>query len=431
MSVSSKRAWENLNNLSYVRVTGSPEELKAAQYLKEQCEKNGVEAHLESYEIDMPKVTYASFTVLEPEEKTYPCIGVSKSGDTGEEGICAGFAYVENVLDVNLCDVKGKICLVNEKLRPNFTEKLVKAGAVGTITIVGNFLDEKSLQEELRPQTAFGKGGDLPGLVMHISEAEKLIRSKPTKVKMIMTQNKDKKGTSQNVVATIEGTDLKDEIVTFSAHYDSVPYSRGVWDNATGSVTILEIMHYFKENRPRRTVKFVWCGSEEIGLVGSKNYCESHPEEMKNTIFNMNFDMTGVTVGYESCCVSGCNEVLHAIEYLSKLESTAVKCYLGAYSSDSSSFAIAGVPSCTFARLTLPGGAQIHNHNDTIEHLDPDSFMITLNFSLTFAKQLVNTTTNIIPRKFEKEVQEKLDERKRWSYRKPNKSQDKQEKSVE
>ena len=413
MPVCKNRAWEKLEQLSFIRVAGTPEELKAAEFLKAECDAIGVEAVIEDFEIEMPEITKATFAVLEPEYKEYNVIGIGKSGATPEEGIEAELAYIENLTDVNLENVKGKICLLQGRLTPPNVEKLVKAGAVGTISIAGNFLDEKSLKDELRPRNTFGKGGQLPGLVIHISDAEDLVRSHPTKVKMVLTQDADKKGTSHNVVATIEGTDLKDEIITLTAHYDSVPYSKGAWDNATGSITILEMLHYFKENQPRRTIKVVWCGSEEIGLVGSRKYCEAHKEELEKTIFNINFDMTGVTIGHEICCVTASNDVVHAIEYEAKLKSMPLECKLDTYSSDSSSFAASGVPACTFARLAPFGGATIHNHYDTMEHLDPDSFMITLNFALHFANQLANTTTNLIPRKFDETITKKLEEQKK------------------
>ena len=53
------------------------------------------------------------------------------------------------------------------------------------------------------------------------------------------------------------------------------------------------------------------------------------------------------------------------------------------------SFANAGVPACTFARLQPHGGAVIHDHRDTMDHLDPDAFMITLDFVVKYAEKLI------------------------------------------
>lgn len=413
MSVSKERAWETLTKLSFERVTGTKEEYEAAKYLQSECEKAGVEAVIEEYEIDMPVITEAFLAVTKPVYKEYHCIGIGKTASTPDEGITAPFVYIENGLDANLKDVKGKVCLVQGRVSPELVEKLIQKGAVGYIVIHGSFYDDKSLKEELRPRDARGKHGELPGLVVHISDAEEIIRSKPEEVKIILKEDNTVKGKAHNVVATIEGTDLKDEVVAFTAHYDSVRYSSGAWDNGTGSITILELLHHYAENKPRRTLKFIWCGSEEIGLVGSKEYCKAHQDELKNYIFNINFDMTGVTLGYEIFCCSANEEVKNYVDGLAKLEGYALTSKMDLYASDSTSFALNGVPSCSFARLAPNGGAQIHNHRDTMEHLDPDSFMITLNFVLTLSSQIINAPVNMIPRKFAPELEKKMEERRK------------------
>ncbi|MBQ9036785.1 MAG: Zn-dependent exopeptidase M28 [Erysipelotrichaceae bacterium] len=406
------RAWKLLEDISFVRVAGTKEELKAANILKKEAEKAGVEAVIEDFEIEGAKISEATLEVLEPEYCSYPVIGIGKTPSTPKDGLTGGFKYIENVKEANLIDIKDKIVLLQGRVMPDMMKKIVEKGALGYIMIAGDFYEEDSIKHELRPTNAFGKDNKLPGIKIHIDDAEKLVRSKPTKVKMVL-KARNTKGTSHNVVATIPGTDLKNEVLAFSAHYDSVPYSKGSWDNGTGSVTIMELMHYFKEHQPRRTMKFIWCGSEEIGLVGSKKYCEAHKDELKDYIFNINFDMTGVTLGYEFVCCSCSEDTLHAIEYLANIEDYPLSTELGMYSSDSSSFANAGVPSCTFARLQPRGGAQIHNHHDNMDHLDPDSFMITLNFVSKFADQLANASVNPIPRKFAEKVQKRMDEMKK------------------
>lgn len=412
MSMDKMRAWQLLKDMSFVRVAGSEEDLKTAQLLKAVCDEAGVSAVIEEFEIDVVEIKTATLEVLEPEYHSYPVIGIGKTRNTPDEGVVGGFQYIEEATDANLTDIEGKIVLLQGRTSPELMEKLQKKGALGYVSIGGDFYEDESIKNELRPANARGKGHPLPGLRIHISEAEKLVRSKPTKVRLVM-HSEDAKAKANNVVATIEGTDLKDEVIAFSAHCDSVPYSQGSWDNATGSVTIMELMHHFKEVGTRRTMKFIWCGAEEIGLVGSREYCQAHEAELKDYIFNINFDMTGVTIGFEKCCVSASEDTLHAIEYTAKLNNYPVKAELGTYSSDSTSFATAGVPACTFARLSPRGGAQIHNHNDTMDHLDPDAFMITLNFVALFAEQLANAPVNPIPRKFADSVTEKIEQGKK------------------
>ena len=411
MSLNKERAWQMLKDLDYVRVTGTDEERKAASYLKEKCLEAGVPAEIENYEINAYGVTDAEFTVIEPYFKKYAVTGIGMTGSCKETE--AELLYIGECTDEDLSEVKGKICLGHSEAFPGLLKKLSQKGAAGYLCIVGSFRDDDSLKKELRTRNAFGKGDILlPSAEIHISDAEELLRSKASKVRFRMNEERSKTQ-SGNVVATIEGSDLKNEIIAVTAHYDSVPFSHGIYDNGTGSATVMELMHHFAENRPRRTLKFIWCGSEENGCTGSKEYCMVHKDDLEHYIFDMNFDMTGVTVGYESVCVTASEEVAHQITYLAKLNNHPLRVTSGSYSSDSQSFASSGVPSVTFARLAPKGGAEIHNHLDNFDHLDPDSFMITLDFACRYLEQIANCSSNLIPRSFSEEVSKSIEARKR------------------
>jgi carboxypeptidase Q len=81
-------------------------------------------------------------------------------------------------------------------------------------------------------------------------------------------------GPGFNVIAEIEGTDLKDEVVMIGAHLDSWHGGTGATDNAAGSAVMMEAMRIIKSLgvQPRRTIRIgLWSG-EEQGLIGSRNY---------------------------------------------------------------------------------------------------------------------------------------------------------------
>ena len=63
------KSFELLEKISFVRTGGSEQELKAANILKEECEKLGVEAHLESFKVDGCKIhkAYLKFVDLDLE----------------------------------------------------------------------------------------------------------------------------------------------------------------------------------------------------------------------------------------------------------------------------------------------------------------------------------------------------------------------------
>lgn len=415
MSLCKDRAFEFLKKISFERIAGTEKELECAKIIEEECKKAGVEAVIEDFEIDMPEIFEAKFKVTKPVEFEFNCIGVGKSGTTPDEGISAPFAYVETGMDANLLDVKGKIVLLTGG-KPDVMEKLRKSGAVGYILTHGSLYDSEEMIPELRTRNARKKPGEdynLPGVVIHITDAQKLIRMKPEEVNIVLKQDGDKKGKSHNVIATIEGTEKPEEVVTFSAHFDSVIYSSGAWDNGTGSVTIMELMHYFKENKPKRTLKFIWCGSEEIGLVGSKEYCEKHKDELEKILFNINVDMTGVLLGYETAICSCDESVAKYIEFLGKIEGFPISTKVDLYPSDSSSFARSGVPAVTFARLQPQGGAEIHSRRDSIEFLDPEKFIETVEFMAKFSDNVINAKVFPVVRELPKELVEKIEKFKK------------------
>lgn len=110
---------------------------------------------------------------------------------------------------------------------------------------------------------------------------------------------------SSNVMGFMEGSDenLKNEIVTITAHYDHLgtrgdDVYNGADDNGTGTTALLEMAEAYAKakadgNGPRRSVLMMWVSGEEKGLLGSKYYVENPVFPLENTIVNVNVDMIG------------------------------------------------------------------------------------------------------------------------------------------
>jgi hypothetical protein len=111
---------------------------------------------------------------------------------------------------------------------------------------------------------------------------------------------------SQNVVATIEGSDpvLKHEYVALGAHYDHLgtraastgdPIYNGADDDGTGTVALLSIAEALTKapRRPKRSVLFVWHMGEEEGLWGSQYFATFPTVPLESIISQLNIDMIG------------------------------------------------------------------------------------------------------------------------------------------
>ncbi|HSW30393.1 MAG TPA: M20/M25/M40 family metallo-hydrolase [Longimicrobiales bacterium] len=82
-----------------------------------------------------------------------------------------------------------------------------------------------------------------------------------------------------NVIGTIPGTQLPNEYVLLSAHLDALDGGSGATDNATGSVLMMEAMRILKQvyPNPKRTIIIGLWDSEEQGLNGSHAFVEDNP----------------------------------------------------------------------------------------------------------------------------------------------------------
>lgn len=117
---------------------------------------------------------------------------------------------------------------------------------------------------------------------------------------MVNELTKDK-----NVLAMIEGTDpnLKDEFIMFSAHYDHIGIGRpdetgdsiynGTRDNAIGTVTVLSAAENIGKYPMRRSALFVLYTGEEKGLLGSRWMADNPIVPLNEIVFCWNSDNAG------------------------------------------------------------------------------------------------------------------------------------------
>lgn len=109
--------------------------------------------------------------------------------------------------------------------------------------------------------------------------------------------------TAENVLGYIEGSDLKDELVVVSAHYDHLGIHDGVVfngadDDGSGTVAVLEMAEAFAKAKkeghgPRRSMLFLTVSGEEKGLLGSKYYTDNPVYPLARTVADLNIDMIG------------------------------------------------------------------------------------------------------------------------------------------
>ena len=104
----------------------------------------------------------------------------------------------------------------------------------------------------------------------------------------------------KKVVAMITGSEKKDEVIIYSAHWDHLGVGKaidgdsiynGAIDNASGTAGLLAIAEAFKKGETtKRSILFIALTGEEQGLLGSAFYAENPIFDPKKSVANINMD---------------------------------------------------------------------------------------------------------------------------------------------
>ena len=385
---------------AYIRTGGSAEELQCAKYIKEQCKKIGGKAALESFPVQVADIEEAKLFV---DGKEITCKGYKLAG-SGE--VEAPLYYMPSNDKGSLSECKGKIVMIDGYLGYWAYQDILENGAVGFITYDGNanYADEDIDQRELRPHVS--NGNKLLGVNINAKSAIELINNEAKTAKIVLKQ-KEKKGKSHNVILDLPGE--IDEYIVMTAHYDSTSLSQGAYDNMSGSVGLLALAEKFMTEKHRYGIRFIWCGSEERGLLGSKAYCAAHEEELKKVVLNVNLDMIGCIMGkFIACCTSE-EKLVHYIQYFGSMEGFGLKANQDVYSSDSTPFADKGVPAVSFARIAPNNTATIHNSYDTMKVMKMEHMEKDIEFIGKFMAAMANAKYCPVSREMPEKMKEKLD----------------------
>jgi hypothetical protein len=117
---------------------------------------------------------------------------------------------------------------------------------------------------------------------------------------------------TENVLGLLRGSDpvLSEECVVLGAHYDHVgrggfggargEIHNGADDNASGTAGLLAVAEALaRAPRPKRSIVFAAFGAEEMGLLGSRHWCENPLFPLDRTVAMVNLDMIGRSKGGE------------------------------------------------------------------------------------------------------------------------------------
>lgn len=115
-------------------------------------------------------------------------------------------------------------------------------------------------------------------------------------------KNRIRYNTSINVAGVLKGTEVPDEVIIYSGHWDHFGIGEvqngdsilnGAVDNGTTMAMLLEIGEAFSSLniKPRRSLMLFFPTAEEQGLLGSHYYVNHPAFSIENTVANINNDL--------------------------------------------------------------------------------------------------------------------------------------------
>jgi len=396
-----------VEKMSFVRFGGTEAELKAAQILLDEIETLGGKGELMDFTIPKSTCNSFKFTVTAPYTKD---VNVKPWGMCDNINADLKFIYAEKCTETDLLgmdDLSDSIVMVNT-LNLDVYKTLVKHKAAAIMVIMGKYYHNNEeagiYQRDMRP--AFLKLAAIPTFYISAHDATDLVRDEVETIH-VETDFTHGETTSRDVLAVIEGTEKPEEAIVLTAHYDSVPIGTGSWDNATGSAALMGIYNYFLQNAPKRTMRFVWCGSEEQGLYGSKAYVEQKADLLDSIKFCFNFDMCGTILGPNMAFVTGPKELQTFVELYCREIGMAMDVRTGVHSSDSAPFADKGIPAIGLSRGTQ--SSEIHTCRDLIFPVGEKPLLKNIDFFTGMIDRVVNAVMMPVAKGMPEDMLKELD----------------------
>ncbi|KAF2507905.1 M28 family peptidase [Flavobacterium zhairuonense] len=316
------------------REAGTLDELKVSMWLANKAKEAGMApagddgTYFQFFDLYRHQVTpNTKFKIGQKEYKLWKEVLVAETTNIKVEGslVYLGAATKE---EIEKADIKGKaVVLLASKegiaddislfdrrypglVRNKYYDLVVKKGAIALIMVADELAEQSWSQVE--PQMTRGIygiegfrdkiGATMPVFWVHGDQLEYLKTTKDILSTEVVSETY--KYPSVNVVGTIAGTDpkLKNEYVLFSGHqdhdgvrqkYGQDSIYNGADDNASTCVAMLAIARAYKKQPGKRTSLFVFHGSEERGLLGSRWYAAHPTVPEKDIIAVLNGDMIG------------------------------------------------------------------------------------------------------------------------------------------
>ena len=290
------------------RFAGTSQDVRARQWAVDKLTALGFEnVRVEEFEMDFwsrGSTALEAVEIVAPFPQPLYATALGGSAATPEDGLEAEVVFFASFDDLLAFDpagdsLAGKIAYVNDRMvaartavgygpaNRKRTRAWVQAEDRGA---VGVLIRSVGTSSNRFPHTGMmsrpdGRTASIPAMALAAPDADQIerIHSRGETITVRMRTQAGWRGraTSGNVIAEVVGSEAPEEIVIIGAHLDSWDNSPGALDDGAGVgiVTAAAKLILDHGEQPRRTIRVVLFGAEEVGLLGARAYAEARAED--------------------------------------------------------------------------------------------------------------------------------------------------------
>ncbi len=278
------------------RLAGTPAEARGRDWAVAAMKAAGlVNIKVEPFPLAVWERGIESAEIIGSHPQKLAIAALGYSGATPAEGITAPVVYFADYAALQAAapgSLVGKIAFIDHRMmRTQDGSSYGSNGAVrgagpalaqskGALAVVIRSLGTDSHRNPHTGSTTPTTGVmPIPSVALSLPDAEQLARLLqigPVTLKLVSTPRFNPNGLSANVSGEIPGT--SGEIVVIGGHLDSWDLGTGVIDDGAGVAITLAAAKAIKDGglKPRRTIRVVFWGAEELGLIGGRAYAAAH-----------------------------------------------------------------------------------------------------------------------------------------------------------
>jgi hypothetical protein len=306
-------AWDIVEGLTTEvgpRLGGTEAEARARDWAVKKLTALGFSnVRVETFDLPVWTRGRESAEIIAPFPQPMAVTALGSSGSTGPDGVTGEIVAFDSIDALKAAPnelVRGQIVFVDHGMTPTQdgssyggfikprTDGPTLASQKGAAALVIRSIGTDRHRNPHTGAMQFKEGArPIPAGALSNPDADQLLRilkrGQPVQMKLVL-ETRLGNGQSGNVIADVPGRDPSLPPILVGGHLDSWDLGTGAVDDGAGvAIAAAAAKRIMDSGRPLRTIRVVWFGSEEVGLVGGEDYKKRHGNEPHHALIESDF----------------------------------------------------------------------------------------------------------------------------------------------